>query len=172
MMRPPYSATPNSVTPRDERVYAQLVAGHYYVVLADEDSLDWTKPGVPAILRNAMPPGFKGGVIMFHDGGGNRAETLAAVRRLIPFARRQGFRFVTVAQLAGLAPNVAMPPASASAQARGETFVLSVRAAYVLTSVSAGVLIFIAALIVGRTLLLFGFASHDKRRARRHQVAV
>jgi cellulose synthase/poly-beta-1,6-N-acetylglucosamine synthase-like glycosyltransferase/peptidoglycan/xylan/chitin deacetylase (PgdA/CDA1 family) len=167
LVRPPYSSEPNAVTPLDERRYVRLMGHHYYVVLTKHDSEDWSRPGVAAILRNAMPRGFHGGIILFHDGGGNRAETLAAVRKLIPLALKRGFRFVTVSQLAGVSRGTAMPRASGFARFRGQVFVLCVRAAYLLTDVSAAVLLTIAGLTVLRTLLLAGFATYERRKRRK-----
>ena len=48
---------------------------------------------------------------MFHDGGGNRSETVAALKQLIPQLRARGFRFVTVSELAGLSRSDVAPTA-------------------------------------------------------------
>lgn len=57
------------------------------------DPQDWTQPGVEAILdaidRQLQP----GGVILLHDGGGNREQTLAALEVLLPRLVEQGYRF-------------------------------------------------------------------------------
>jgi cellulose synthase/poly-beta-1,6-N-acetylglucosamine synthase-like glycosyltransferase/peptidoglycan/xylan/chitin deacetylase (PgdA/CDA1 family) len=177
LMRPPYSATPDAVTPRDDRVLAQLAGSHYFVVLANYDSQDWQRPGARAILRNASPPNTTGGIVMLHDGGGDRSQTLRAVPQLISQLRARGFRFVTVSQLAGLPAGTAEPAASAWPHGRGTIFVFSVRVAYALTTVVSVVLIVIAALVVLRALLLFALATRHVRlrRARvvgRHQPTV
>ena len=166
LVRPPYSATPDAVTPLDDRILAQLAGSRYFIVLANYDSQDWQRPGVARILRNASPPGSTGGIVMLHDGGGDRSQTVTAVRQLIPRLRARGFRFVTVSQLAGLRPGVADPVASGWSSTRGEIFVLSVRVAYVMTSVISVVLILIAALVILRALLLFALATHHVRRTR------
>jgi cellulose synthase/poly-beta-1,6-N-acetylglucosamine synthase-like glycosyltransferase/peptidoglycan/xylan/chitin deacetylase (PgdA/CDA1 family) len=158
LVRPPYSATPDAVTPLDEQVLAQLAGSRYFIVLANYDGQDWQRPGVARILRNASPPGATGGIVMLHDGGGDRSQTVAAVRQLIPRLRARGFRFVTVSQLAGLAAGVAEPVARRWANTRGEIFVASVRVAYLMTSVISVVLILIVALVVLRALLLFVLA--------------
>jgi peptidoglycan/xylan/chitin deacetylase (PgdA/CDA1 family) len=69
-------------------------------VLTDLDSEDWMRRGVADILAHPTPRGTRGGIIMFHDGGGNRSQTLAAVAQLIPRLRARGFRFVTVSAIA------------------------------------------------------------------------
>jgi len=166
LVRPPYSATPNAVTPLDERDLAQLAGSRYYIVLANYDSQDWQRPGVASILRNASPPGTTGGIVMLHDGGGDRSQTAAAVPQLIARLRARGFRFVTVSQLAGLAPAVTEPVAKGWSRTRGGIFVLSVRVAYALTGVFSVILLVIGALVGLRALLLFALAAHHVRTTR------
>ncbi|HEY3021135.1 MAG TPA: bifunctional polysaccharide deacetylase/glycosyltransferase family 2 protein [Solirubrobacteraceae bacterium] len=102
LLRPPYSATPDAVTPRQLVALRDVARRGYVVALSDFDSRDWERSGVRAILRAATPPGERGGVVLMHDGGGDRAETVAALERLVPLLRRRGYEFVTVSRLAGL----------------------------------------------------------------------
>lgn len=170
LVRPPYSATPDAVTPRDERDLAQVAGQRYYIVLANYDSEDWRRPGVASIIRNASPPGTSGGIVMLHDGGGDRSQTVAAVHQLIAALRARGFRFVTVSQLDGLAPGVAEPVARGWSRTRGSIFVLSVRVAYTLTGVFSVILIVIGVLVALRAVLLFALASHHARTTRRRDT--
>lgn len=171
LIRPPYSATPDAVTPRDERVLARLAGRRYYIVLANYDSQDWQRPGVASIVKNATPPGSTGGIIMLHDGGGNRSQTVVALRKLIPRLRHRGFQFVTVAQLAGLSASTVEPRADAWAGARGAIFLFSVRVAYGLTSVFSVVLLAVGALVLGRAVLLFVLGAHHARVSRGRPIA-
>jgi peptidoglycan/xylan/chitin deacetylase (PgdA/CDA1 family) len=171
LMRPPYSATPTALTRHEEQVLAQVLRGRYYVVLADYDSRDWQRPGVATIVHNADPPGATGGIVMMHDGGGNRSQTVTAVRELVPMLRARGFQFVTVSQLAGVATGLAEPAARGWVQTRGAAFVTGVRVAYTLTTLTAAVLIVIAAFVVLRALLLFGFATYHAGVTRQHHGA-
>ena len=52
--------------------------------LVDVDTEDWQQPGVDAIVHNAVPEDGHGGVVLLHDAGGDRSETVAALDRLIP----------------------------------------------------------------------------------------
>src|SRR5690242_8427311 len=90
LLRPPYSATPDAITPHDDRALAALAGSRYFVVLANFDSKDWQRPGVKRIVANATPPSRTGGIVMLHDGGGDRAETVAAVRELIKRLKARG----------------------------------------------------------------------------------
>ncbi len=163
LFRPPYSATPDAVTPRQEADLAQLAGQRYYVVLANFDSEDWQRPGVAKIIARASPPGSTGGIIMLHDGGGDRSQTVAAIAPLIANLRRRGFRFVTVSSLAGLPSGAAEPTAAPGSHRRGAAFALAVRLAFALTAVFAVVLLSVGALVGARAVLLLTLASHHRR---------
>lgn len=57
------------------------------------DTLDWTRPGVPAIMANVHKELRPGGVILMHDGGGDRSQSVAALKQLIPWLISQGYSF-------------------------------------------------------------------------------
>lgn len=164
-IRPPYSATPDALTAQQERNLAKLTAGRYYITLADYDSEDWRRPGIGAIVAKATPPGGRGGIVMLHDGGGNRSQTLAGLRILIPKLRARGFRFARVDELAGVRAAVANPATSTWERVRGAVFQWSVSVAFWLTGVFTTLLWIIGALIVGRALLLLTLATHHSRRS-------
>jgi cellulose synthase/poly-beta-1,6-N-acetylglucosamine synthase-like glycosyltransferase/peptidoglycan/xylan/chitin deacetylase (PgdA/CDA1 family) len=157
-LRPPYSATARAVDAVDGRAYASVARHGYLIALSNFDGEDWRRPGVARIVRNATPPGRRGGVILLHDGGGNRAQTLAALRRLIPELRRRGFRFVPLSALAGLTPAQADPPAGGSDHLRGQLLIGALTAARWVTDALAFLLIPIAVLAVLRACVLVAFA--------------
>jgi peptidoglycan-N-acetylglucosamine deacetylase len=57
------------------------------------DTLDWTQPGVAAIVASVQRSVHPGAVILFHDGGGPREQTVAAIREIIPWLHDQGYEF-------------------------------------------------------------------------------
>lgn len=65
------------------------------------DPQDWARPGTDAIYDNVIANAHSGAIVIQHDGGGDRSETLAALPREIDTLRGQGYRFVTVTQLLG-----------------------------------------------------------------------
>jgi peptidoglycan/xylan/chitin deacetylase (PgdA/CDA1 family) len=65
------------------------------------DPRDWALPGTDAIYNNVIANTHSGGIVLQHDGGGNRSETLAALPREIETLRAEGYQFVTVTQLLG-----------------------------------------------------------------------
>ncbi|WP_294294085.1 glycosyltransferase, partial [uncultured Sphingomonas sp.] len=70
----------------------------------------------PANCTNDSPVDCSRNVILLHDAGGNRAETVAALPVIIDRLRAMGYHFVPVSTLAGLSRNASMPPISASDQ--------------------------------------------------------
>ena len=57
------------------------------------DPRDWAMPGVSEIVSNIMANTRTGSIILEHDGGGNRAETVAALKIVIPRLLDRGYRF-------------------------------------------------------------------------------
>ncbi|MHB8643627.1 MAG: bifunctional polysaccharide deacetylase/glycosyltransferase family 2 protein [Gaiellaceae bacterium] len=167
LVRPPYSATPDAITPTDERDLAALAGDRYLIVLANYDSEDWQRRGVTNIIRAASPPGTTGGIIMLHDGGGNRSETVAAVSRLIPLLRERGFRFVTVAALAGLPRSSVEPAASAWERRRGDVFGFAVRFGFALVRLLLLAVALVGILFAARVVLVVSLASYQLRAKRK-----
>jgi len=165
-VRPPYSATSDAVTPADERALAELAGRRYIVALADYDSEDWRRPGVAKIIANALPRQGRGGVIMFHDGGGDRAQTVAAVRELIPRLRAQGYRFVPLRAMLGLSAGEAEPAAAGWQRARATLFLWAVRLAFWLTTALALVIGAVGVLVALRVAFVVPTAWVQVRRAR------
>jgi peptidoglycan/xylan/chitin deacetylase (PgdA/CDA1 family) len=58
------------------------------------DTLDWTRPGTAAIVASVKQGVHPGAVVLFHDGGGPRDQSVAAVRQLLPWLADQGYSFV------------------------------------------------------------------------------
>lgn len=92
LFRPPYGSY-NQTT---HEVLGRL---RMLSVLWSVDSQDYTKPGVDQIVSNVVSAIHPGAIILMHDGGGDRTQTIAAVKQIIPQLRRQGYRFVTVPRL-------------------------------------------------------------------------
>jgi len=59
------------------------------------DPRDWSRPGVPSIVGNIMRNTGTGSIILEHDGGGNRAQTVAALKIVLPRLIDAGYHFTT-----------------------------------------------------------------------------
>jgi len=53
------------------------------------DPQDWNKPGTQAIINRVIHNTHHGSIVLMHDGGGNRSETLAACEKLIPWLQKR-----------------------------------------------------------------------------------
>jgi len=166
-VRPPYSATPAAVDPSHERAYAGVASHGYAIALANYNAEDWRKPGVDRIVQNATPPGDKGGVILMHDGGGDRSQTIAALNRLVPELQARGFKFVGLDSLLGAGPGEVDPAATQSERIRGQLLIASLTVARVVTDVVAALLIPFAVIAILRSIVVVAFARMHARRMRR-----
>lgn len=66
------------------------------------DPRDWARPGATAIYDNVVGNVRPGSIVLQHDGGGDRSETLSALPQEIDTLRARGYTFVTIPQLLGL----------------------------------------------------------------------
>jgi peptidoglycan-N-acetylglucosamine deacetylase len=71
----------------------------YAVVMWSSDSTDYKLPPVPKLVNNVMKDSKPGGIVLMHDGGGNRSRTVQALPEIISNFRKQGYRFVTIPEL-------------------------------------------------------------------------
>ncbi|WP_434741517.1 polysaccharide deacetylase family protein [Micromonospora sp. SH-82] len=97
LFRPPYG----SRTPQVMRWLAELDP---QVVLWDVEPFDWAMPGADTIARITVEQARPGSVILLHDGGGDRSQTVAALPAIIEGLHERGYRFVPAGQLAVPAP--------------------------------------------------------------------
>jgi peptidoglycan/xylan/chitin deacetylase (PgdA/CDA1 family) len=74
------------------------------MVLWSTDTGDYRRPGVNAIVRAALRRASPGAIVLMHDGGGPRRQTVRALPRIVRALRRRGFRLVTVPQMLADAP--------------------------------------------------------------------
>lgn len=96
---------PCDFRPPDGNVNSGLIsrahALHMTTVNWDVDPRDWATPGVGAIVSNVISNAHNGSIVVMHDGGGNRSETVAALPAILSHFRHRGYKFVTVAELLG-----------------------------------------------------------------------
>ena len=97
VMRPPYGAW-------DRRVLRQARALGLATVMWNVDPDDWSRPGAHAIAHRVLAQVKPGSIVISHDGGGPRGQTLAAYPAVIHVLRRRGYRFLTVPDLLGFRP--------------------------------------------------------------------
>lgn len=88
-LRPPFGDV-------DARVRRAALDAGQRIVLWDVDTRDWSKPGTAHIVRSVLKDVHPGATILMHDAGGDRSETIAALRIVLPRLIAQGYTFATV----------------------------------------------------------------------------
>ncbi|MEZ2238614.1 polysaccharide deacetylase family protein [Microcoleus sp.] len=91
MFRPPGGILNNGLA-----AYAQKK--NYTVVMWSADSLDW-RTATQSLMENVMRQANSGGIVLMHDGGGNRSKTVEALPNIIAKLKKEGYTFVTVPEL-------------------------------------------------------------------------
>ena len=88
---------------------------HMVTVNWDVDPRDWSRPGVGAIASNVIHNARNGSIVVMHDGGGNRSETVAALPAILSHFIHRGYEFVPVEELLGhqfIYPSPPTPPSA------------------------------------------------------------
>jgi cellulose synthase/poly-beta-1,6-N-acetylglucosamine synthase-like glycosyltransferase/spore germination protein YaaH/peptidoglycan/xylan/chitin deacetylase (PgdA/CDA1 family) len=87
------------------------VRAGYVCAAGDIDSDDYRRPGIESIVGNVLDQleQTRSNIIVMHDAGGDRSQTVAAAARLIPLLKARGYQFVTPADLLGVTPDRLMP---------------------------------------------------------------
>jgi cellulose synthase/poly-beta-1,6-N-acetylglucosamine synthase-like glycosyltransferase/peptidoglycan/xylan/chitin deacetylase (PgdA/CDA1 family) len=156
LVRPPYSSTTEAVTPTEMSTWGALAAKGYIIAVANYDPQDWERPGVATIVSNVLSEASirhgVGGIVLMHDAGGDRSQTVAALPKLIAALRARGFHFATVSQLAGIPPAQAQLPATAGQRLRGSAFDTMLALAGLITNLLTR-LVMVVTILVGLRML-------------------
>lgn len=118
LFRTPYDT--DSAPTLEQQLRPLYVASQSGYVCAggDVDSEDYNQPGVQRIIQNVLGRLKETGsnVVVMHDAGGDRAQTVQALAQLIPLLKQQGYSFVTLADLLGGSREQIMPRLGATEQ--------------------------------------------------------
>ncbi|QNQ10476.1 polysaccharide deacetylase family protein [Sphingomonas alpina] len=181
LFRAPYFGDAEPTTADEIEPALQAQDRGYISVGLHVDPDDWKRPGVQAIIDKTLsmvdagkapcgsnsPANCSRNVVLLHDAGGNRAQTLAALPVIIDQLRARGYTLVPVSTLAGIPRDVAMPPISASDRlaAQVDLFIFGTLG----TIVTALGWIFLFAITIGilRALTLSALALIQARREAR-----
>jgi cellulose synthase/poly-beta-1,6-N-acetylglucosamine synthase-like glycosyltransferase/peptidoglycan/xylan/chitin deacetylase (PgdA/CDA1 family)/spore germination protein YaaH len=145
----------------------------YLIIGQKIDPHDWqlhdgkqmpAKDLVEAVMRQAED----GNIILFHDGGGDRTQTVAAIPMVIDALRAQGYQFVSVPDLIGKTRAEVMMPLSTTErlEARADGFIFAIYH-WFRTSI-ATIFILGIVLVSGRALIIGILAVIEKLRPDNH----
>jgi cellulose synthase/poly-beta-1,6-N-acetylglucosamine synthase-like glycosyltransferase/peptidoglycan/xylan/chitin deacetylase (PgdA/CDA1 family) len=98
IMRMPYSSVTDGLSAPEYKAAQQAGRDGYVVTLTDRDTEDWRRPGVDKIIEAATPQKGAGAVVMMHDSGGDRSETVRALDTLLTRLSAKGYRFTTLSE--------------------------------------------------------------------------
>jgi len=116
LFRPPYAAD-TSPSQLSELTPLQIAEDlNYLVVLESIDPQDWAKPGADVILQRVKQQRRDGSIILLHDAGGDRSQTVAALPRILDWLHTRGDTVVPLSTLLGTTRDAVMPPLQQSSQ--------------------------------------------------------
>ena len=110
LFRPPYAAdtSPSKITELTPLQLAQDLG--YLVVLENIDPQDWARPGADVILQRVKQQRRDGSIILLHDAGGDREQTVEALPRILDYLKTRGDSVVSISTLLGTTRDAVMPP--------------------------------------------------------------
>lgn len=166
LFRPPYNADTNPHDP-EELVPIQLAQKLGYITVTEDiDPEDWSRPGVAAMVANLKRDLRQGGnVLLLHDAGGDRRQTVEALPGIIDYLRVRGNTIMPLPALLGVAREQMMPAVAPDQQVM--TRVVSKGGFRVMHAVSQffwAFMVVATALVVLRTLTVAGLAIRSRRR--------
>ncbi|MDL5201872.1 bifunctional polysaccharide deacetylase/glycosyltransferase family 2 protein [Streptomyces sp. ALI-76-A] len=164
LFRPPYSSYAASMDNESWAVTEYIGARGYITVVTSVDSRDWSKPGADRIIRNVTPEGGEGAIVLMHDSGGDRHQTVEALDRFLPKMKAEGYRF------GNLTETLDAPSAHTRATGvdlwKGKAWVFLVQASDHVTAVLAVGLAIIGFLVIARFGLMLLLSGIHARRVR------
>jgi cellulose synthase/poly-beta-1,6-N-acetylglucosamine synthase-like glycosyltransferase/peptidoglycan/xylan/chitin deacetylase (PgdA/CDA1 family)/spore germination protein YaaH len=111
LFRPPYAEDIEPYTPDQVTPLLFTSKRGYYTIGIGIDPGDWQSPGTDAIVRGTLEGARarRGQVVLLHDSGGDRTQTVAALPGIIDGLRAEGFEMSTVSGLLGVTRDQVMP---------------------------------------------------------------
>ncbi|UWZ49413.1 glycosyltransferase [Dactylosporangium matsuzakiense] len=170
LLRLPYSSSADAIDDANWPLIKEAGRLGYLSIMTDTDSRDWSLPGVDKIVQGATPEGDKGSIVLMHDAGGDRQQTIEALDRFIPIMQQRGYSFTTVS--GGLAKtlsgqNIALEaPATVRDQRRAFALVTAVGVADWIMELLRVLFLIVGILTIGRTVALFLLAGRHARKRR------
>ncbi len=85
----------------NDNIINTAVENGYKVIMWSwhQDTKDWKRPGVNNIVTTVLSGATPGNIVLFHDAGGDRSQTVTALENILPALEQKGYKFVTVSEL-------------------------------------------------------------------------
>ncbi|MBM7442812.1 glycosyltransferase [Streptomyces sp. HB132] len=169
LFRPPYSSFSDAMDDNSWPVTRYVGSRGYLTVVNNTDSEDWKRPGVDAIIERATPKHGRGAVVLMHDSGGDRSQTVAALGKFLPQMQGRGYEFTDLTSALG-APS-AHTPVTGFALWKGRAFVGAVEISEHVTGVLVVGLAVIGVLVMARFGLMLLLSFLHARKVRREDFS-
>ena len=166
LLRPPYSSVASAIDGPGYNTVLAAGQDGYVSVFTTDDGEDWQRPGVDAIVANATPKSDEtaGSVVLMHDAGGDRSETVAALEKYLPAMKAKGYKFVTVT--GGVKNTLGEITASPHDRFTGSVLVATLSVATNIVNWLSYLLLVVGVLVGIRLVLMLVFARRHARRRR------
>src|SRR5438874_1706093 len=167
LFRPPYAAD-SSPTQLSELTPLKIAEDlNYLIVLESIDPQDWSKPGADVILQRVKQQRRDGSIILLHDAGGDRSQTVEALPHILDWLHKRGDTVVSLSTLLGTTRDALMPVV----QNNGQSLTRLVsstgfRIYHTIEEFLWAFMIVATALVVVRTLIVIWLAYRFKRTPR------
>ncbi|MFJ8043387.1 bifunctional polysaccharide deacetylase/glycosyltransferase family 2 protein [Kitasatospora sp. NPDC096147] len=169
LFRPPYSSNAQALDDWTWPVIKYLGARGYVTAFIDHDTDDWKRPGVEAIVKEAMPTTPNAGeLILLHDSGGDRSQTVEALGILIDKLKADGYRFTTISEALGATS--ATTPVTGFQLWAGKGYVWATQLAVHTLPALIALLAVVGFLNFGRFALMLVLAPLHARRSKRKDL--
>ncbi|MBT3167057.1 glycosyltransferase [Streptomyces sp. Vc74B-19] len=165
LFRPPYSSFSDAMDNASWPVTEYIGSRGYLTVVNNTDSEDWKRPGVDEIIRRATPKNGQGAIVLMHDSGGDRSQTVAALDTFLPGLKDKGYEFDNLTEALD-APSAHSPVAGPDLW-KGKAWIFLVQASEKITGVLVVGLAVIGTLVIARFVLMLLLSGAHARRVRR-----
>ncbi|WAX79754.1 polysaccharide deacetylase family protein [Streptomyces sp. KMM 9044] len=165
LFRPPYSSFSAAMDNKSWPVTEYIGSLGYITVVNNTDSEDWQRPGADEIIRRATPEDGEGAIVLMHDSGGDRSQTVAALDRFLPDLKERGYEFDNLTEALD-APG-AMTPVTGAELWKGKAWIFLVQASEKITGGLVVGLAVIGTLVIARFVLMLLLSAVHARRVRR-----
>src|SRR3989441_1444787 len=163
LFRPPY-ASDTGPTQLSELAPLKIAEDlNYLVVLENIDPQDWAKPGADIILQRIKQQRHDGSVILLHDAGGDRSQTVESLPRILDWLHTRGDTVVPLSTLLGTTRDAVMPLVQSSGSVNRLVSSAGFRIYHGIEEFLWAFMIVATALVVLRTLVVIWLAYRFRR---------
>ncbi len=168
LFRPPFAEDVEPETPDQAGIVAHASDLGYYTSGMQIDPNDWQRPGTAQIIQRVLDQVAQGNgqVVLLHDAGGDRTQTINALPVIIQKLRTEGYSFTTASQLAGIPVSQANPVVSPGQRWLARMIGMNFTALGAFSAVLSWLFKVGVTLSIARLLLIVGLALRETFRRR------